>query len=230
MTAAPAASPTTDESPRPARSLAYLPLGELTPDPRNPKDHDHGLIDASVGRFGYIEPMVIDERTGRLVAGHGRRTTLLAMYDRGELPPDGVHADADGRWLVPVVRGWSSRADTEAAAALIGLNRSTEVGGWVDAELLELLSELTSDPLAGLVGVGFSDDELDALRQRLDDEALVDGWDPDSDAGDPGDLSVAVRGDVREVVVVFPSDRYAELYGILSALPWVSDVRDKKVM
>ena len=46
---------------------------------------------------------------------------------------------------------WSSRSDTEAGAALIALNRTTELGGWVDEELdhlRELLDTLTADPRA----------------------------------------------------------------------------------
>ena len=45
--------------------------------------------------------------------------------------------------------GWSSRSDTEAGAALIALNRITELGGWVDEELdhlRELLDTITDDP------------------------------------------------------------------------------------
>ena len=42
--------------------------------------------------------------------------------------------------------GWSSRADTEAGAALIALNRTTELGGWVDEELIRLLTDLADQP------------------------------------------------------------------------------------
>ena len=45
--------------------------------------------------------------------------------------------------------GWSSRSGTEAGAALIALNRATELGGWVDEELdhlRELLDTITDDP------------------------------------------------------------------------------------
>ena len=42
--------------------------------------------------------------------------------------------------------GWSSRSDTEAGAALIALNRTTELGGWVDEELIRLLTDLADQP------------------------------------------------------------------------------------
>jgi hypothetical protein len=158
---------TTPPADPPGRRIEYLPLSSLIPDIRNPKGHDDGLIDASVGRFGFIDPVVRDERTGRIISGHGRTDSLKVMEGRGDSPPDGVRLDEAGAWLVPVVVGWSSRSDTEASAALIALNRTTELGGWVDDALLELLDDLSvlDD---GLVGVGFGDNEITALRERLD--------------------------------------------------------------
>ena len=128
------------------RTVEYRPLSSLEGDPRNPKAHDVSTITASVGRFGYLEPIVLDGRTGLIVSGHGRAETLRAMRDRGESPPEGVREEPPGVWLVPVVTGWSSRSDTEAGAALIALNRTTELGGWVDEELIRLLTDLADQP------------------------------------------------------------------------------------
>ena len=47
------------------RAVEYRPLSSLEGDPRNPKAHDVSTITASVGRFGYLEPIVLDGRTGR---------------------------------------------------------------------------------------------------------------------------------------------------------------------
>lgn len=149
------------------RKITHLPLAELKPDPRNPKGHALATIDSSVGRFGFLEPIVLDGRTGLIVSGHGRREVLAAMEERGDAPPDGVTVDGDGRWLVPVTTGWSSRDDTEAAGALIAMNRTTELGGWVDDSLLDLLGTLAAEP-AGLDGVGYDTDDIDALRALLD--------------------------------------------------------------
>lgn len=151
------------------RQIEYLPLDDLAVDPRNPKAHDTGTITASIDRFGVVEAIVRDDRTGYIVSGHGRRSTLRAMQERGDLPPDGVRAEG-GHWYVPVVTGWASRSDTEARAALIALNRTTELGGWVDDELVDLLGELAEQP-DGLEGVGFYPEDLDQLRLRLDDYA-----------------------------------------------------------
>lgn len=169
------------------RAIEYLPLTELLPNPRNPKSHDLETIDESVGRFGYVEPIIRDDRTGFIVSGHGRTKTLRAMHERGESPPEGILVDEAGHWLVPVGVGWASRTDTEAAAALIALNRTTELGGWVDESLLELLDEL-EEVDDGLVGVGFAEDDLDALRARLEDmgEDSFEDEDEDGEGGGSG--------------------------------------------
>lgn len=150
-----------------SRRIEYVPLASLKGDPRNPKAHRIDAIEGSVGRFGYVEPIVLDERTGYIVSGHGRTESLRLLKERGETPPEGLKADPDtGEWLVPVTRGWASRTDSEAAAALIALNRTTEIGGWNDEALLDLLDDLgkTED---GLVGVGYEDDEIDELRKAV---------------------------------------------------------------
>lgn len=162
------------------RRIEYLPLADLIPDPKNPKDHDLSVLDQSVGRFGFIEPVVRDERTGNIISGHGRAETLRAMESRGDTPPEGITTDDSGHWLIPTVVGWSSRSDAEAHGALIALNRAGELGGWVDDSLLSLLDEL-SDLEDGFVGVGFTDKDRDDLAKLVADtpdlDQLADGWD-----------------------------------------------------
>lgn len=160
-----------------SRKTEYLPLSSLTPDPRNPKSHSLETIDASVGRFGVIDQIAIDGRTGYIISGHGRTKTLTAMKERGESPPEGVQVSDDGEWLVPVSTGWSSRTDSEAAAALIALNRTTELGGWVDEELLSILDELSEMGDEGYEGVGFTEKDRQALDALLTGPEDVDPLD-----------------------------------------------------
>jgi hypothetical protein len=117
--------------------------------------------------------MVIDERTGRLIIGHGRREALQAMRERGDAPPDGVTAD----WCVPVVRGWSSKSDAEADAAAAADNRLTEVGGWDEAELAAMLSGMEQE-LAEIAAGNAA--ELARLEAEAEAVVLEDG------AGTPG--------------------------------------------
>ena len=167
------------------RRIEYRALSQLTEDPRNPKSHAIDTVTASVGRFGFIEPVVVDERTGYLISGHGRTKVLRAMYEKGEGAPNGVRVDEEtGEWQVPVVAGWASRTDLDASGALIALNRAGELGGWVDDALLDLLDDLSEDDEYGFEGVGFGDTEIENLRYKLsamDDENVADNsweeWD-----------------------------------------------------
>jgi len=152
----------------PDRTLTYFPLAQLQADPANPKAHALDTIGESIGRFGYVEPIVLDERTGFIVSGHGRTTALRRAKAKGAPPPEGVLLGEGGDWLVPVVTGWASKNDAEARGALIALNRTGQLGGWEDQQLLELLDQL-SDTGDGYAGIGFDEGDLDDLRARLEE-------------------------------------------------------------
>ncbi len=149
------------------RRLEYVPLDELLPAEINPKAHDDAGISASIQRFGTIEIITLDERTGRIVSGHGRRESYLAQRDEGIDPPDGVQVDDEGRWLVPVVRGWASADDAEARAAIIAVNRLVERGGWDRDELVGTLESLRDDDRFDLA-LGFSNDDLDLMIAEME--------------------------------------------------------------
>lgn len=154
------------------RRIEYVPIDDIIGADRNPKGHDEALIEASMRRFGYTEPAVMDERTGKLVAGHGRVEQLRTMRERGDDPPEGVPAN-DGRWLMPVLRGWSSTNDREAQAYLIASNRITERGGWDRESLLTALDSLEGE----LAGVGFNQSDIDGLQERLNETSSDVEWD-----------------------------------------------------
>jgi DNA modification methylase len=168
------------------RRVEYTPLTLIEAAPRNPKRHAGDAIKRSIDRFGFAELPLIDERTGRLVAGHGRLDQLAAMRKAGQDPPDGVRVDqGTGEWLVPVVRGWRSRSDGDAEAYLIASNRLTTLGGWDGEELGGLLADLAEQDAELLAVTGFSDADLEGLlgggSTQLPD-ALTD---PDDVPGTP---------------------------------------------
>src|ERR1700674_5867681 len=84
--------------------VEYLSLSGLKPATRNPKSHQVETVLASMERFGYVAPMILDERSGRLAAGHGRLESLKRAKRAGQKPPDRIRV-AGAEWLVPVVRG-----------------------------------------------------------------------------------------------------------------------------
>lgn len=143
-----------------------VPLASLVPSPKNPKLHSEG-IQTSISRFGFIEPVVIDERTGQLISGHGRMEALQEAQGAGQDPPEGIEVQA-GEWLVPVNRGWASKNDQEASAALVALNRYVELGGWDDQALADILQDLSAVP-DGLEGIGYDQDDLDQMLAALDE-------------------------------------------------------------
>lgn len=159
------------------RRLEYMALDVIAPAATNAKQHAPGALEASMTRFGYLEPMILDERTGRLVAGHGRREELLRRRTAGEDPPEGIRVRG-GVWQAPVIRGWSSTSDAEAETAGIALNRLVELGGW-DEEALDVV--LTGWEEAGepLVAVGYDQDGLDDLRAFLEERGPAGDGDPD---------------------------------------------------
>ena len=152
-----------------AAQIRRIAIDDITPHPSNPKAHDLGTLIDSIVRFGFVEPIVVDQRTSLNISGHGRVEALTIMRQRGDDPPAGITVDAgEGRWLAPVFVGWSSTDDAEADAALVALNRIGETGGWQDEALVDLLTRLETVH-GGLSGVGFDSHEIDTLRQQLAD-------------------------------------------------------------
>jgi hypothetical protein len=145
--------------------IDLVPLDELQPNPANPKNHDEVLLDKSLATFGYVDPIVVDQRTGFMISGHGRKQVLTNMRDEGKEPPTGITVK-DGVWLVPIVSGWASKDDTDARAALVALNRTTEQGGWNRENLYDILKELSENNT--LDTVGFVETDLANLGKALE--------------------------------------------------------------
>ncbi len=171
--------------------ITYDPLDELASrfHPDNPKAHDLGAISASIERFGFHTPVLVNDEDGRLIEGHGRVEALLALRASNADPPNGIRVAADGGWLVPAVHGSRLAAD-EARAFLVAANRTVELGGWDEQRLAALLHDLTSTGV-GFDGVGFSEAELAELVEGLGTADAV--WQQDPDVLPPE----APDGDVR---------------------------------
>lgn len=170
---------TTAELPR---RLDYMPLSQVEEAARNPKRHDEDGIRASIAKHGLAELPLLDDRTGRLVAGHGRIHDLRDRFQRGQDPPNGIVVDDRGEWQVPIIRGWASTSDDAAAAYLLGSNGLTESGGWDDREFAAMLSELRDADPSWLEAIGRTSEDLDDLL------ALLEAPDLDKlgrDLGDP---------------------------------------------
>lgn len=153
----------TAPTPSTPRRIDYMRLEDIPDADVNPKDHDEPRIAGSISRFGFADAPILDERTGQLVAGHGRKGDLIARHTAGGQPPEGIMVDEDGAWLVPVQRGWRSRSDEDAKAFLVAHNRLTETGGWDERRLAGLLEELGDADPDLLELTGFNEDDIDDM-------------------------------------------------------------------
>lgn len=171
-------------------------LGQLELLPRNPKEHDVGGLHSSIGRFGFLDRLIINVGTGHLIAGHGRVEALLQKKNAGEQPPFGVEVGDNGVWLVPVDYV-DIPADQEEAAAL-ALNGVQEQGGWDDALLAQVLRDVVSkDGVDGLLGTGFDTDDVDRLlreAERLSSLSLSQLTGQSQDKGHQGDGAAMEEG------------------------------------
>lgn len=154
-------------------NIEYLKLSEIIPADHNPKDHNIGEIYMSIKRFGFTEPPVRNETTGKLVAGHGRLETLVRLKSEGAATPKHIKIDEDGEWLIPVVCGIEFDTDEEAQAYLVASNQLTISGGWKEDELVDLLQNIavkTED----LSGTGFDLDDIDSILNKMESKVFDD--------------------------------------------------------
>ena len=167
------AAPSKTSPPPPAsdktslREPNFIPLETVLRLPRNVKGHDIGQMDASVKAFGFLEPITVNTKTGRMIAGHGRVDYLQQQKAAAGKAPKGIRVLGTS-WLVPV-HYLELPADQEEPAAL-ALNRTGELGGWDDAALASLLSDLAAQD--ALAGTGFDGEDVDRLLAGLGDSIL----------------------------------------------------------
>lgn len=125
-----------------------VPVQDLTPHPKNPRQGDVGAIHQSIEANGFYGVVIAQKSTGRVLAGNHR---LLAAK----------HAGAK---TVPVT--WVDVDDATALRILIADNRTNDLASYDNAALAELLQGVLAD--AGtLEGTGYDGDALDELLYSL---------------------------------------------------------------
>lgn len=140
----------------------YVLLSEVVEADSNVRDHSDGdpHLVGSIGRLGFLDPILRDDRTGKLIDGHGRLYRLrdLETAGGGE-PPEQVQVTAKG-WKIPLLTGWASRDDAEAEAAAIALQPKD--GRYDNRALYEVLHRQPD-----LTGLGFGEADIYDLGCRL---------------------------------------------------------------
>lgn len=170
--------------------IEYIDLDDIIEADDNPKDHDIGVIYQSIKRFGFNNPIMINEATGKLLAGHGRLQTLKMMKDNGESAPDRVEVD-DNVWKVPVLKGVSIDNVAEAQAYLLADNRITELGGWKPMDLMESLTDII-EKTGNLEGTGYDLEDVETILGDMESTTFEVDDKQISDIKDETEVTVAV--------------------------------------
>lgn len=127
-----------------------VPLGDVQPHPRNPRQGDVGAMSLSLEKFGQYRPAVVQAGTGFIVAG-------------------------SHMWRAAKALGWTHLAvllrkmdDEEAASLMLADNRVADRGSYDQAALADLLQDLAATTGGLDPALGYDLDDLDALMADLD--------------------------------------------------------------
>lgn len=152
---------------------------ELLPAEYNPRkdlrpgDTEYEKLKRSIEQFGYVEPVIWNKTTGRVVGGHQRLKVLL---DMGMTEVDCVVVELD--------------AEKEKALN-IALNKIS--GEWDKEKLALLISDLQGADFDVSL-TGFEPDEIDALfKDSIKDGIKDDDFDVDAELQKP---AIAKQGDL----------------------------------
>lgn len=137
-----------------ANRIEMWPLGRLMPYAKNSRTHSAEQIDqiaASIVKFGFTQPILVDEKNGDIMAGHAR---LQAAYKLGleEAP------------VIPL----GHMSEAEKRAYIIADNKLAENAGWDEKILREELKGLLDDDF-DLTVIGFSEKELEEILEASGD-------------------------------------------------------------
>src|SRR6201993_3638192 len=145
----------------PAERIEQWPIERLIPYANNARLHSAADIDklaAAIGRWGWTNPLLVDEE-GNLLAGHGRARAAAKL----------------GLMSIPVIvaNGWS---EEEKRAYRLADNQLAARADWDPGLLRNELQELGfADFDLGLIG--FEPDQLETILAGMGSSGLTD---PDS--------------------------------------------------
>jgi ParB-like nuclease family protein len=182
---------------RAALTLQRMPLKLLAASPHNPRlelkagDVRFEALKRSIDTFGYVDPIIWNERTKRVVGGHQRLSVMRAL---GYTEADVVRVDMDGH---------------QEAALNIALNKIE--GDWDVQRLAGVLSGFEAwsiDPTL----TGFSEAELTNLLGR---EFASGRTDANAEWSGMPDYSQGDQSAYRQIIVNFPDARAVKAFAAL---------------
>lgn len=166
---------TTDRIPETLEALA-VPIADLKPRKGNPRQGDTGAIRESLETNGQFKPIVVNRRTGEVLAGNH---TLKAAIELGWQRIAATYVDA---------------TPEQAARIVLADNRTSDLAGYDSQLLLDALREL-----GDLDGTGYTSEDVSALLRELGAEVVTEGkTDPDQVPSPPAEPT-AKPGDLWQL-------------------------------
>lgn len=161
-----------------SQSYETVPLSALSLHPDNPRQGDVGVIHESIEANGFYGALIVQKSTMRILAGNHR---VQAAKAAGMTEVPAIVVDVD---------------DETAQRILLVDNRSNDLASYDESALAGLL--LSMDDLAG---TGYTLDDLDALRAKLDDPLVLDPEPPSDDSDRLGEgyhVLITCRDEVHQ--------------------------------
>ena len=137
-----------------------------------PGDAEYEKLKRSLEEFGYVEPVIWNKTTGKVVGGHQR---LKVLIDMGITEVDCVVVELD---------------ETKEKALNIALNKIS--GDWDKNKLALLIADLDASAFDVSL-TGFDPGELTPLRDMLKEDVKDDDFDVDAELKEP---TITKAGDV----------------------------------
>jgi hypothetical protein len=145
-------------TPRIELKIEYLPLGDIRPDPSNPRLHGKRhvrQIAKSIEAFGFNAPILLDDQN-QIVAGHGRLAAAVIL----DLP------------TVPTIC-LGHLNPQQRRAYMVADNRLGDLSKWDGKTLAGIMLELAEADLSfDIEAAGFSVGEIDLMVAAAADDEL----------------------------------------------------------
>lgn len=181
----------------PAQKIVTMKLSELRPagfNPRKISPASQKNLANSIKRFGMVQPIIFNTKTGNVVGGHQRLAILKAS---GTKETDVVQV---------------SLSANEEKALNVALNNIN--GEWDYDKLTDLLTELKDSDFK-LDVMGFTKTELDAILKddgEIEREMSKPGLTPDQR------LVIFEANAIKQIVLYLPTKKYLEVLKRLQSL------------
>lgn len=118
-------------------------IGKVRPHPENPRNGDIEAIAESIRHNGFVAPVIAQRSTGHIIAGNHRYMALLSLNAE----------------MIPVV--WLDVDDLAARRYLLADNRTSDLGNYDNAVLVDILQRMASEDT--IEGTGYTEYDLQAL-------------------------------------------------------------------